>query len=628
MDNLHDEIVLDYPFLNHCYSRFKSPANALRHLEKVRNPPKVVSTKRRSPEIETAVEFLACLVAHNAFVDHDGHDNGALSHISSRRNGIAIFVSWVLFLLTNVVLAEELPTTIDGVKARARSFAYIPYLIGFPNDQSILLSMMRSYPSLQPLLMQGWCKSIDETDPTWGFWSMLVANLFYGSTALSSFRPNPQGLSGGPYTEGEDLGLMFTRHLHHEARRVRFMPVDELRHLKMYVLCLSPGATLREGPFQDIAVRVHCIPALILLVSKCLKRRFVVHTSSTEEDSREITLIHEVVSTSLSYLKELMDGTLSVRWSLNAGIVKVLLHIPTSLFAHDRAMPSELSLVGRATEALEGISKFLVYPPILHAFLKSVDRLSTTEIERTLLVYAPAVWMCWISATEKASALRALRRELKRNPSFMCSNPNCLSMDLSFSEGEHRKRGHGKRSNYSVCSSCETMMYCSVECQRVQWRGGHRAECQTYREIREASLLQISDYDTQFGHAWMQVYLRGWNDLVWARIAAYRSTLSRRLSTLTEEERLILSEIKTPLAVLDLMQPGLPDESCLSLTNVTAFSASEAGKLYPSIASEVLTTWRGQRVDNGTLLVVGLFPRDGTHPWLFYKVLDLPSLSS
>ncbi|KAL0065346.1 hypothetical protein AAF712_007691 [Marasmius tenuissimus] len=117
MDNLHDEIVLDYPFLNHCYSRFKSPANALRHLEKVGNPPKVVSTKRRSPEIETAVEFLACLVAHNAFVDHDGHDNGALSHISSRRNGIAIFVSWVLFLLTNVVLAEELPTTIDGVKA-------------------------------------------------------------------------------------------------------------------------------------------------------------------------------------------------------------------------------------------------------------------------------------------------------------------------------------------------------------------------------------------------------------------------------------------------------------------------------------------------------------------------------
>ena len=57
-------------------------------------------------------------------------------------------------------------------------------------------------------------------------------------------------------------------------------------------------------------------------------------------------------------------------------------------------------------------------------------------------------------------------------------------------------RGNFLNSNQlKWCSACHALMYCSVECQRNDWRAGHRQVC-TRREFRRKSVEDHLDYFT------------------------------------------------------------------------------------------------------------------------------------
>jgi hypothetical protein len=73
--------------------------------------------------------------------------------------------------------------------------------------------------------------------------------------------------------------------------------------------------------------------------------------------------------------------------------------------------------------------------------------------------YAPLQWFDHLKRTETEIKNA---REGKPAAQKLCSN--CQSP-----EGETLK--------HKVCSACKQMFYCSIDCQRNHWKGGHKEEC-------------------------------------------------------------------------------------------------------------------------------------------------------
>ncbi|KAJ7473166.1 hypothetical protein B0H11DRAFT_2236704 [Mycena galericulata] len=152
--------------------------------------------------------------------------------------------------------------------------------------------------------------------------------------------------------------------------------------------------------------------------------------------------------------------------ALKAGLLRLLVQFGR-LFASDRTIVAPLKGI------LSLLVRSMVYYPVIcrmREYFPEVQALTST----------PAFLRSPISSEWKnlATLLEARLKILKDFESGIyrtlkaCDNLECLT-DIS------------PKSNFRRCSSCQSVYYCSTECQIVDWKdGGHRNTCQRVKSIR------------------------------------------------------------------------------------------------------------------------------------------------
>ncbi|KAJ8096118.1 hypothetical protein PM082_000025 [Marasmius tenuissimus] len=141
---------------------------------------------------------------------------------------------WLRYLLRNIVLANEDPSTPEALDATERVLVLIPSLLemkGRDNTEHTL-AFKRATPYLYHVLMQVWFKLLETHHPTWGYWSVIVSH-FAPDNLLHRIDLAPY--NERPYIHNEITGPIIARHLHTPAMQIDKMPPHELTLVENFV---------------------------------------------------------------------------------------------------------------------------------------------------------------------------------------------------------------------------------------------------------------------------------------------------------------------------------------------------------------------------------------------------------
>ncbi|KAL0571031.1 hypothetical protein V5O48_010928 [Marasmius crinis-equi] len=552
------------------------------------------TTFKRTPvRSGVVIEVLACFVGINKQIDCDRASSGVLGIIGQVRdlmdNGLLVINSWIMHLIRAVILQPDLPSPVEGVDARNRTLAYIQELLDFSLDEKVLWQITRSFSTLWPLLMEAWCKAVNETHPTAGLWSRLMAKLAWGPTRACVLVPynssqTRASFQRNVYGEGTELSLMFIRYLSYAASRIPTMSVLELDNVRMFLAALAPGKLLRHHPLFPTAIKPQATPALVSVVRSLLSTRTVDRLSP---DGIGFRTVHGSVCLCLAYLATMGNRYPFILGLLDAGIIPAR----RCLLIMDAGSPTP-AFVGYACEILDFISRLMIYQPIFHAFLLSIRRVPDLEsAENEIKEHATTLWRSWERTRDKALILRELRRDLKKGLSFQCSNRKCPLLMPSDEEN---------------CGNLKTLT-------------NLRDMPIIYEHMSDS--IPISDYDIQCIYSWVALYFDPSIPEITNQILTHCSELSQRADCdLLGEERLIKSGFKNPIMIADSTGPGLgKPEEIICFTVPARLKEEGPAQSCPGTMETISSLWDSWEGSGEKLLFVVLIPVDQSTAWMLYE---------
>ncbi|KAJ7142291.1 hypothetical protein C8R44DRAFT_846395 [Mycena epipterygia] len=153
--------------------------------------------------------------------------------------------------------------------------------------------------------------------------------------------------------------------------------------------------------------------------------------------------------------------------ALEAGLLRAIILCAT-LPANERA-----SVEDQVQGLLERVMHSMAYYSIMSRIVQSFRDIE--ELEKTPAFLKSFIYPGWKKLKQLFTERLALLGDfdLRKLPSFKaCDNLKC---DTAI----------GLKSQFRRCGSCQSMYYCSAECQTADWTsGGHRATCHHLRSIR------------------------------------------------------------------------------------------------------------------------------------------------
>ncbi|KIK59469.1 hypothetical protein GYMLUDRAFT_44450, partial [Collybiopsis luxurians FD-317 M1] len=137
------------------------------------------------------------------------------------------------------------------------------------------------------------------------------------------------------------------------------------------------------------------------------------------------------------------------------------------------------------------ILSFFTVPSILRRFLKYANNALAVDpkafefnapVGSSLAKFGAA----WKEAIAKAEYFDVLKEKYK-STTVICANKECHTIPE-------------ERHFIQVCSRCRTNVYCSYECQRMDWNAGHRQVCGSNVSLSSPRGLSSrgNNYDTTF----------------------------------------------------------------------------------------------------------------------------------
>ncbi|KAF9258209.1 hypothetical protein L218DRAFT_1080530 [Marasmius fiardii PR-910] len=606
--------------------RFNNARSALDHLRKLGGPPRDIDISHIPPRVVTVFEILSVLASDVSEADGPGTARVAAVHIKAKWSTLG---PWIKFLIERVGLSQELPLTPEGVEARQRTFSLIPIILMFPDrhDSEALAFIKRTSPYLHSLVAQMWCKSIEENHVSWGFWSRVLVDI--GFCEADPNKPIPSAFSSpGPYQRSTELGLMFIRHLKHHTQRIPTMSLEDLEEVEDFLMCLTP-ATFGDTqcPTNFLTVRQYTIPAYINVVSSLATKRKTLRKVSV--DSEEGKCARGVAVVASGFVENLMLDSFYTSIALKSGFFEALFRLPRCIISYENAWTETKTFTYWTRGALGKVSRFLVYPSILHHFLRvrrRIDRLEGLQAKfytRSL----KALWSDWEETKKKASILQELRGRLLQDDSLLCSARQC---PLS------RKQGNSYEAHWGRCSRCEMVMYCSYTCQRADWKESHKQMCEEFNKTRLAGKPKPGNLDYKFFCAWTSHYLSTHADYIAGSVDTFIQSLSASGRKLSEDQQLIRNRRKYPIVFFDFDKTGVLDpEDCVQILDTTSLAAQakalsiHSNQYNPEVdvnwTTKIIRIWRELSVDDGRVIVVGSFPMDDVTPWPVHLELQFPS---
>ncbi|KAJ7738122.1 hypothetical protein B0H16DRAFT_1891440 [Mycena metata] len=158
--------------------------------------------------------------------------------------------------------------------------------------------------------------------------------------------------------------------------------------------------------------------------------------------------------------------------ALDAGLLNVLVTLP---------LQGPGNVDTQVVELIQLILPAMVYYPIVSRMaqcIQAADRLIKSSFQKS------RVYPAWLNLKnlyeERLQVLKAFKSR-QRPSQKACDNPECDT-------------GIDAKANFKRCGGCESVYYCSTECQVSDWKvGGHRTTCQHLRSIRFQDPLSSRD---------------------------------------------------------------------------------------------------------------------------------------
>ncbi|KAL0578885.1 hypothetical protein V5O48_003118 [Marasmius crinis-equi] len=625
--------ILDNAHLLHATQRFTTSKRALQHLARLGSPPKPSAFNKSHPSahVEEAVQVLATIV------DAGKESTASMSTIIAGDIQIhwTHLAPWIKFFLEEVVISRSIPNTIEEYNLFEHTIAYIPLImIICPEIPAFFAFIYRVSPVLFPCFIQAWWRSVDEHHPSARPWSLVVLQ---GLEAIAGAKDTPKVRPNGPYLPNHDLGIIYARHVDFISPHIRSMPLFELRFVHSYMQCISrpcfPGTVI---PNFLRTVSPTMIPPLLSLFHGILfKRPFLRGKAPLDID--ELFTTYEILFLTIVHILCLMKEAVPILHILETGVIKCIVEGLPLVAKHRNQEPQLfMKIAFQAHEILDCIARFLVYPAILHEFLKSLKNLGNPDaLDQELLMISKELGESWLRLKQKATFLRIVRRDLKEGaPAEICGSSKYLVV-IQRSPIEQcplRPKGSGKtptqnrrKVQYLRCSSCQQVMYCSINCQRSDWRAGHKKTCRDLTKNRKDQPF-TTNYDREFFEQWGKVFIEMNAREIRAIIESYRSSLrvARPTTSLSADERLV-ARGKNPLILLDFDTPGFKPTDCVKVVDSTNFLADTRLAVMPASRESLLTTWREPVFDGRNIVAYVLLPRaTDLLPWPMNLAMDLP----
>ncbi|KAL0578884.1 hypothetical protein V5O48_003117 [Marasmius crinis-equi] len=635
--------ILDNAHLLRATHRFKTSKCALQYLARLGSPPRPAAFNKSHPSahVEEAVQVLATIVGIGKEISAPmskilaGDIQEHWSHLAP----------WIKFFLEEVVVSRSIPSTIEEYSLFEHTIAYIPLLMSIsPDSLAFFAFTYRASPALFPCFTQAWWRSVDERHPSARIWSHVV---WYSLEAIARANDTPKLRPGGPYLPNHDLGVIYARHIDFISPHIRSMPISELGFAHNYMQCILrpcfPPGTVAPNLLRTVSPTM--IPPLLNLLHGILfKRPFLRGKGPLDE--KELCLTYGFIYLTIEHIFSLMIEATFILHVLETGVIKCIIEGLPLVAKHRTQEPQIfMKIVCSAYEILDRIARFLVYPAILHGYLKSVKNLSDSNaVDNELGMISKELGEAWLRLKHKAILLRTVRRDLKnKEPAQICGNSKCSLRPKNSDQVSTQDR---QKVRYFRCSSCHQVMYCSSDCQRSDWRAVHKKACHDLTKDRKGTIraqplvLNIfsfcvagypesdqpytSNYDRRFFLQWGMVFVEMHAREIRGIIKSYRSSLLTRTTTLSPDERLV-AQGKNPLLLLDFDTPGFQPVDCVRVIDSRQFLTETRFAVAPGIREVKLQRWRGPKFDGNTLDVHALFPMaTDMPPWPFNMNMLLP----
>ncbi|KAJ8089503.1 hypothetical protein PM082_014759 [Marasmius tenuissimus] len=484
--------------------------------------------------------------------------------------------------------------------------------------------LRKTDPYLQTLFAQVLLKTFDESHPTWRMWSTQLYHLQESSKSSAShisLMTNADFLRNTPFRNATptDVGVIFVRHLNHIAHTCTTLSPHELRDVKYFFSTLF-NEDFHNHPILSTGVAHYAVPALVNVISALLHKRKslkIVHQNDPEiERSNDVECqdAYYIVDRAIQLLRILLRG-LEVS-AVEAGIFNAIFRSFPCFYRVKRyfkeAWVGDLDRGFR--NILEGVAAMLVYPPVLRCFLRTAQRIEKRpQLEEKMQRKWPAFWENWQLTKNKASLRDFYRRTTRERGISVCDCSQCPDMKPD-------SQGAG---SYLRCAGCLSVVYCSHDCRKKDWKAGHRMRCLGLAKLRREGNSPVSAHNVRLFRLCVRSSI--WQDAheINLQVETYLSEFSPQ-GNLSEDGRLLRDGLKNPIVILDFHAADveLPVPQVMDMNEL--FSATKPA------ASKVLQQWRDARVVKGNILVIGFFPQSSipNGPWLVVDLYEYPIRTS
>ncbi|KAL0063040.1 hypothetical protein AAF712_010064 [Marasmius tenuissimus] len=571
-------------------SQSRTPRDALDRLRN-RHPPRDVQISRPTDQAQDALRAITSLAYALKFAPQS-------TELQIAASWTKVISPWVEFFLQEVILVEEWPQTLEGVEFLEKSLRIVPLLFEqfLYDDESDALDNIREItPYLVPLIAKAWIKVIDRDHPSLSTWSDVVNAL-----TLSDDMTPPKNIpKRSEHTE------LWIRHVLRESTRIKSEPFEDMRTFSTFIIMHRKTTLFNRGQHgyiqsvvkNSISTHVHLLAALLT------KRKSVRDTALGSE---ECLTAHALAVTITNFIRGAMERLPQILEAVRAGFFVALLKSYTIYFRcdGDPNIHTTLTHGEETTKITFYVTKFLVYPSVLHAFFRvTVGIRGSIAFEAGLRERYGKLPDAWGRMERKARSLHSIRTAFREAGRLSkCSFQQCDAP--------------AARARYLRCCGCYGVVYCSSTCQKLHWNKGHREECgKIANSLKEGTIL--SDEDSHFFEELTRFY-------VLERFPRRINELAMNCASSPDVNQV---KRRNCIVVLDFGLVDLPAEQDLSCLDPLKFATQYQSRL--GLEQTLAHVHRWKATDVNKVFVVSLFPKTQHQLWSFerthsYPLVDTP----
>ncbi|KAJ8091949.1 hypothetical protein PM082_024184 [Marasmius tenuissimus] len=624
--------IFDYDFIDEGRRRFQTIPNALSYLKRMSGPPSSPSNPSNPPsQITTVLLIFACMASHS-----DVGTAGPSGKAATKSNWDLVG-SWIRYLVEGFILVKEEITTVEGMDVFNRSLGFIPVVVNLGQSDDEHCKALASDPYLRAMFVQVWLKLMDEGHPATGLWAGSLSRLWESTGEDQQERFLTSGselLRQAPYRDASysQIGSLLVRHLNHIAQVGATISWHKLNGI-FSTISLIWGTTFSEKDdrppiYQPDVVR-HTVSALVDILSCFLHKRKSLRVQHDDDryynDGRECEVAYDIVNGALGLLR---CGMMCHEvLAMESGILTAFFKTMPCYFRIDRHLNKDPpnSIFKTFREILEAIATMLVYPDVLHQFLKAVKRIEASKGLGTRMKKSKEFWIAWEQTKKKAMTLREVRQRMQVRNISRCDYSQCPLRPPAHFDAT---RGRSALS-YFRCSVCRSVLYCSKSCQRSDWKIGHREQCAQFAyklQNRGDFQAPLAMHNTQFFKECTRFLILRHAEEVATGVESYLFGLPQSEGDMSPDDGLLRAEIKNPLVLFNFRDANaeLPKPEILS----TAALATRVKSFESPWTDSVAVRWRESGVGQANIMVVGLFPQNEGEPYVVEEVFEFPVESS